>query len=90
MDSACAAPSLPTERPPPPLARAERGVMRVGVGVAAALFLSPALLPGRSLSPADLLFHFAPWSAVPPAVGPGPGTGYRGALQAADTWTRRR
>ncbi|HMA34759.1 MAG TPA: YfhO family protein, partial [Chloroflexia bacterium] len=36
-------------------------------GLVATLFLSPALLTGRILSPADLLFSYYPWHTQPPA-----------------------
>ena len=39
------------------------------------LFLGPALLTGRFLSPADLLYDYAPWSAQAPAGWTGAGNG---------------
>jgi hypothetical protein len=43
--------------------------------LAATLFLSPALLTGRFLSPADLLFGWQPWAAARPPGWSGPSNG---------------
>ncbi len=46
--------------------------------LAATLFLGPALFTGRILSPADLLYVYAPWQTVRPATWPGAVNGLLG------------
>jgi hypothetical protein len=55
-----------------PLKRKEIGIATACCALVAALFLGHALLPGRVLSAADLLFNFYPWRAQVP-------TGWAGA-----------
>jgi hypothetical protein len=71
-----ASPALPDgERLFRPLARRELAGAMVLCALAVALFLSPALLTGRMLSPADLLFDHYPWHVAAPAGSPGPSNG---------------
>ncbi|HUS16990.1 MAG TPA: hypothetical protein VM536_18480, partial [Chloroflexia bacterium] len=58
-----ATPSAPVALP---FNRREAGWAVLLSGLLAALFLGPALLPGRVLSPADLLFNWAPWAGLAP------------------------
>lgn len=53
--------------PAPAFTRRELGWAILGLALAVTLFLSPALLTGRWLSAADLLFGFYPWHAQAPA-----------------------
>src|SRR5437868_6306004 len=52
--------------------RRELGWTILGWAAAAALFLSPALVSGRFLSPADLLYSYYPWHGEQPAGWAGP------------------
>jgi hypothetical protein len=54
------------------LTRREWVAAAVGCALVAALFLSPALVTGRYLSPADMLYAYYPWRADPPAGWAGP------------------
>ncbi len=56
-----------------PLTWRELGVAGVLCVLAVSLFLAPALLSGRILSPADLLYNYPPWQVQPPSGWTQPG-----------------
>ena len=60
-------------RPCPPARWALAGLLLCALAVT--LFLGPALLTGRYLSPADLLFDDPPWAAARPPGWHGPANG---------------
>ncbi len=60
-------PVPPASPPPPPLTRREWGWAGLLCALIVSLFLAPALLGGRILSPANLLYDYPPWhSQAPP------------------------